>query len=305
MNRFTNSGLFLLSHPNYLPQAWFPATAIKYNSINNKVLLSYEDEEKKWHSFDNTPAELSTNTLTAGFEGTLDGKSIKFRVVALAKEGSGAILMYGDGSDFDVEDGSLFPAIPPAVSKSRLPQLVCNQKQLRLWHLQDRKFKRPIAELRVRLRCGGANKSPLHQACSDLLVCLCVDAVTEISYLASVCDLGSSISNDDVGFILRVHGFNDKLLELFLAIFPVILSFRGHSEVNSLPDTISVERFHACHEILMRRYENSGSKASHLARQIRIQCLRSTSWSAFEKVCRIQHDFVLQNRFLNIRSHWH
>jgi secreted Zn-dependent insulinase-like peptidase len=229
------------------------------------------------------------SSLTPGFEGTLDGKRIKFRVVALAKEGSGAVLLYGDGSDFEVEDGSLFPAIPPAVSKSRLPQLICNQKQLRLWHLQDRKFKRPIAELRLRLRCGGANKSRLHQACADLLVCLCADAVTEISYLASVCDLGSSISNDDVGFILRVHGFDDKLLALFLAIFPVLLSFRGPSGVDTLPDAISVARFQACHEIMMRRYANSGLKSSHLARQVRIQCLRSTSWSAFEKVRSLKH----------------
>lgn len=248
------------------------------------MLLSYEDEDEKWHMIDHEISDLSLTDLVPGFEGSFDKKSIKFRLVALAKDGARAVLKYGDDSDFEVQDGSLFPAIPPTLSESRLPKLVCDRPELKLWHLQDRKFKRPIAELRLRLVCEGANKTPLQQACADLLVSLCADAVTDVSYLASVCDLSSTVSNSDIGFSLRVHGFDDKLLALFLEIFSVLLSFRGRSEIEGLPATVLPGRFEACFEVLMRKYENSGLKASQLASQIRIQCLRPTSWSSYEKV---------------------
>lgn len=257
---------------------------VKYNGMMNTILLSYEDEDEKWHVIDHEIATLTVSSLVPGFEGTLDKKTIKFRLVSLAKDGARAVLKYGDDSDFEVQDGSLFPAIPPALSESRLPKLIYDRQELKLWHLQDRKFKRPIAELRLRLICGDANKTPLHQACSDLLVSLCVDAVTEVSYLASVCDLDSTVSNNDLGFYVRVHGFDDKLLALFLEIFSVLLSFRGRSATEGLPDTVHDGRFDACLEVLMRKYENTGLKPSHLASQVRIKCLRSTTWSAFEKV---------------------
>jgi nardilysin len=221
--------------------------------------------------------------LVPGFEGTFDGKMIKFRLVNLAKDGEGAMMKYGDESDHAVETGSAFPAILPALPKSRLPKLVCDRPELKLWHLQDRKFRRPIAELRLRLVCSNANQSPLHQACVDLMVNLCADAVTEDSYLASVCDLGSSISNSELGFTVRVHGFDDKLLRLFETIFDVLLSFRGRSEADGLPSNIKAGRFEACCEVLKRRYENEGLKAHKLCSSVRIHCLYPESWSAHAK----------------------
>ncbi len=107
-------------------QTWFPATVTKYNATKNEVLLSYEDEDEKWHTVDQQPSHLSASTLNPGFEGTLDGKAIKYRIVALAKDGKGAVLKYGDQSDHHVEDGIHFPPIPPALSDSRLPQLISN-----------------------------------------------------------------------------------------------------------------------------------------------------------------------------------
>jgi hypothetical protein len=53
-------------------------------------------------------------------------KKIKYRIVAFAAEGEGAVRKFGDESDWDVEDGKGFPAIPPATPPSRLPKLVCN-----------------------------------------------------------------------------------------------------------------------------------------------------------------------------------
>jgi hypothetical protein len=71
-------------------------------------------------------SELSPSALTPRFEGTLDCKAIKYRIVALAKDGEGPVLKFGDKSDHHVEDGVHFPPIPPALSQSRLPQLISN-----------------------------------------------------------------------------------------------------------------------------------------------------------------------------------
>lgn len=81
-------------------------------------MVSYEDEDEKWHKVDLQPTELSR---TCNFESTLDGKKIKYRVVAVPQDGEGTVLKFGDDSDFEG-----FPAIPPAKSASRLPQLVCD-----------------------------------------------------------------------------------------------------------------------------------------------------------------------------------
>jgi hypothetical protein len=89
-------------------------------------LLSYEDEDEKWHVVDPTVSKLTVSSLTRGYEGTLDNKKIKYRVVALAQDGEGAVLKFGDDSDHHVELGTRFPPIPPPSPDSRLPQLVCN-----------------------------------------------------------------------------------------------------------------------------------------------------------------------------------
>ena len=101
----------------------------KFNGIKNQILVSYEDEDEKWHKVDHDPKDLSRKV---DAEGTLDGKKTKFKVVAIPKDGEGAIRKFGDGSDFDVLDGTQFPAIPPAKAESRLPQLVRSTQVCRL-----------------------------------------------------------------------------------------------------------------------------------------------------------------------------
>lgn len=89
--------------------------------------MSYEDEDEKWHKVD-VRAEALTQALlmSPDFEGTLDNKKVKYRIVALATEGERAVRRFGDDSDFDADDGTGFPPIPPSPLPSHLPQLVCN-----------------------------------------------------------------------------------------------------------------------------------------------------------------------------------
>lgn len=154
---------------------------------------------------------------------------------------------------------------------------------MKLWHLQDRTFKRPTAELRLQLNCADANKSPLHAACADILVYLISDTLTETAYLASVCELGSSLSVNDGGLAMRVHGFDDKLLDLFKTMFDLLMDFRGRDTPN-LPDNIEDGRFELCLQAYRRQCANSGMKAGKLASELRVRCLRPTSWSSKKKV---------------------
>lgn len=267
---------------------WFPATVTQYNGIKNEILCAYEDHDEKWHTVDVPSSELSHGRMTSPeFEGTLDNKKIKLRIVALPMEGEKAVLKYGDESDFDVEDGKAFPAIPPAAVPSRLPKLVANTNELKLWHLQDRVFKRPIADLRLQLNCAEANMTPLHSACADILVNLVSDSVTEISYMASVCDLGSSISANDGGFSVRAEGFDDKLLRLFFIVLESLLKFRSNVD-NVLPEGFTKQRFDLILETYRRSCMNSGMRSKSLASNVRIRCIRPGCFSAHQKVKAIE-----------------
>lgn len=159
-----------------------------------------------------------------------------------------------------------------------------SRQALKLWHLQDRKFKRPIAELRLRIVCAEAMMTPFHAACADLFAILFDDAITETAYLASMCELGSVFDSSDIGFYLRVNGFDDKLMDFSALLLQLLFSFRGRGEQEGLPDEIKPGRFEACLELLRRRYANRGLQASKLCSEIRLRCLRSTLWSAHAKV---------------------
>jgi len=228
--------------------------------------------------------DLTHSKLTSpDFEGTLDNKKVKYRIIALAGSGEGPVRRFGDERDDDAEDGVAFPPVPPAPLPTHLPRLVCNTQVLKLWHLQDRIFKRPIADFRVFIHCAEANKTPLHAACAELFVRVVSDALTETAYLASVCELGSSLDASDGGFAMRVNGFHDKLMDLFVVLFDLMMKFRGRED-GSLPDEINVSRFDLCLESYRRSCTNSGMKASKLASSLRIQCIRPTVWSSSEKV---------------------
>ena len=185
-------------------------------------------------------------------------------------------------SETNVEDTTRmhFPTIPPAAPESHLPCLVSQASGLKLYHLQDRKFKRPIAELRLRIVSDGCNCTPFARACSDLFVTLCKDALIELCYQASTCELGSNISIDDIGFPIRIHGFDAKLLELAKAILSLFFSF----DEGVLPSSIKAGRFEACIEMLQRSYRNAGIQASRYSADVRLRCIRPTTWSCHAKV---------------------
>ena len=85
-----------------------------------------EDGEEKWHSLDMSVDEYKKKQIRKDFDGTFDKKQIKYKVISVPKDGEGAVMKYGDESDWHVEDGVHFPHIPPPLPESRLPSLLVN-----------------------------------------------------------------------------------------------------------------------------------------------------------------------------------
>ena len=96
------------------------------------------------------------------------------------------------------------------------------------------------------------------------------------------------MESTDVGLTVRVHGFDDKLLELFKLIVSVIFSFRGQQGKSELPESIKEGRFESCLEVMRRKYANHGLKASKLCSDVRLRCLRPSMWSSHSKVSKVE-----------------
>ena len=265
---------------------WYPACVIKFKTEKNNhlLLLHFEDEHEQWYTIDSNIVDTDADAIEAGFESSFDKGNVKFRVTAVPREGEGVVFSYGDADhEYDVEDGVAFPPVPPASPASRLPQLVYHQNSLKLWHMQDRRFKRPLADLRLNFVCDGMNDA-LKQACMDLFCKLCADALAETCYLASVCELGSSLYSTDTGFSIHVNGFDDKVLVLAKEVLDVVMSFRGRDGHSCLPSSIKDSRFDACLEVLLRNYRNSGMDASSFVTGLRLLCFKPSTKSSFSKL---------------------
>ncbi len=285
-------------------KAWFPAVVTQYMMVDKhpKVLISYEDEDEKWHVLDSPGIYEKFDTevpLEPGFEGSLEKATIKFRVTGVPREGEGAVLRYGDADhDDDVDVGIAFPPIPPP--SKNLPKLVYDKNSLKVWHLQDRKFKRPLGDLRIKVDCDGLNNSALNQACMNLFCRLCADALTETCYLASVCELGSSLYTTETGFGIRVNGFDHKLLELAKEVLELVTTFRGREGRSDLPPAIKEGRFDACMESLLRTYKNYGMNASSFCTGLRLLCLRPSHMTSNSKLKAI-HGITIE-KFVDVMN---
>lgn len=263
---------------------WFPALVSRYDRKKGAVLLTFEDGDEKWQSVDDELHVFSD--LNSGFESTLENRTIRYRVTSTGSFGA-RFAEDGAGDQNDPEGGLAFPIIPPAAPADRLPKEISSSNTLRMWWMQDRQFHRPIAELRIAFICRKANTSPLHKACAELMVGLCQDALTEVAYLAEMCELFSCISSTDDGFYIRINGFNDKMLLILKAVLNQLLSFRACKD--ALPASIKNERFDSCLEVLRRRYTNFGMTASKLSSNVRLRTLRVTLWSANQKQFAIEN----------------
>ena len=125
------------------------------------MLLSYRNKDQKWHRVDIFPDDTSSVNIVPDYEGTLDNNSVHFKYVASRNKYNGRDIHTKEKNSINhcqVDNSIHFPSIPLPLPDSRLPKLFSNASGLKMWHLQDRKFKLPVAYLRMNILCAHTNK---------------------------------------------------------------------------------------------------------------------------------------------------
>ncbi len=91
-----------------------------------------------------------------------------------------------------------------------VPTLLVNDDQLKLWFLQDKKFRSPKAELNFRFKLPVLNNSLENAARAQLFAALISDQLNEFAYPASLAGLTFGIKANARGFDVNVSGYTDK-----------------------------------------------------------------------------------------------
>ncbi|CAN0250589.1 unnamed protein product [Ectocarpus sp. 12 AP-2014] len=143
-----------------------------------------------------------------------------------------------------------------------------------LWHLQDRTFGQPRAEIYLKVVTPVANESARSAALCELVVRLVNDSLTEYSYDAYVAELSYHVKATDAGFQIHVYGFDHKAPLMLREVLKRLLDLGPHLEEGPL----SVQL-----EALIRGYHNTNMKPGRHVSNARLEALRKGSWSPVQK----------------------
>ncbi|KAH8549377.1 Metalloenzyme, LuxS/M16 peptidase-like protein [Umbelopsis sp. PMI_123] len=135
----------------------------------------------------------------------------------------------------------------PIATPQKMPNLIVNSSNLRLWHKKDDTFWLPKANVWILFRNPLAYATPSNCVKTRLYTDLLKDSLNEYSYDAEVAGLHYNIENQLEGMLLGIGGYNDKL--------PVLLE----RVVSKMKDfEVDIERFNLVKDQLSRSYKNFG-----------------------------------------------
>lgn len=104
---------------------------------------------------------------------------------------------------------SMLPVAEGQAGKN-VPALLINNDDLKLWFLQDRKFRSPKAELNFRFKLPILNNSLENTARTQLFAALITDQLNEYAYPARLAGLTFSVKANSRGLEVNVAGYTDK-----------------------------------------------------------------------------------------------
>ncbi|CAM9795347.1 unnamed protein product, partial [Ectocarpus fasciculatus] len=145
-----------------------------------------------------------------------------------------------------------------------------------LWHLQDRTFGQPRAEIYLKVVVTPvANESARSAALCELVVRLVNDSLTEYSYDAYVAELSYHVKATDAGFQqIHVYGFDHKAPLMLREVLKRLLDLGPHLEEGPLFVQL---------EALIRGYHNTDMKPGRHVSNVRLEALRKGRWSPAQK----------------------
>ncbi|CAN0323011.1 unnamed protein product, partial [Ectocarpus sp. 8 AP-2014] len=139
-----------------------------------------------------------------------------------------------------------------------------------LWHLQDRTFGQPRAEIYLKVVTPVANESARSAALCELVVRLVNDSLTEYSYDAYVAELSYHVKATDAGFQqIHVYGFDHKAPLMLREVLKRLLDLGSHLEEGTahvLHRPLSVQL-----EALIRGYHNTNMKPGRHVSNVRLE----------------------------------
>eukprot|EP01127_Copromyxa_protea_P008826 TRINITY_DN2034_c0_g1_i1.p1 TRINITY_DN2034_c0_g1~~TRINITY_DN2034_c0_g1_i1.p1 ORF type:complete len:979 (-),score=187.89 TRINITY_DN2034_c0_g1_i1:64-2946(-) len=184
-----------------------------------------------------------------------------------------------------------------------VPKRILSTPTVDLWHLQDRTYNQPKAHFTMSMVSPLFASSPHHEVMGRLFVLLLEDQLNEITYYADVAGLEYSCNSTYRGFLLSVHGFDEKLPVLVETIVQNIMNLKidsGRLELNRRWLQDSLTNF----------YKNQPyDHAAHFLHS----CTVTPYWSTEEKLAALQDvtkealehfkGLVLERLFLNVFYH--
>lgn len=111
--------------------------------------------------------------------------------------------------NFVLKAPAMLPSTDTSVDKNN-PVLILNSENVKLWFLQDKKFRSPKAELNFRFKLPMLNSSLENAARAQLYTALIADQLNEYAYPASLVGSSFKIKANARGFELNVAGYTDK-----------------------------------------------------------------------------------------------
>ena len=163
--------------------------------------------------------------------------------------------------------------VDPEPVPTRLPESAENTG-LRVWHMTDPRFPVPKVGLYLRLASPIASSSARNAALNDLVRLLLYDSLEKELYNASIAELTTTLSSNDLGIDIKVKGFNDKALAVLRTVLGALTQ----------PESFATEAsFKLQAEKLIRSYRNDGLKSSSTAVGARLVALKPSTYSSRHK----------------------
>jgi len=189
-----------------------------------------------------------------------------------------------------VREDSPLPPPPPAATAGKAPKQSkfhvdpdpvpsrllehAQNTGLRVWHMTDPRFNVPKVGLYLRLASPIASSSARNAALNDLVRLLLYDHLEKELYNASIAELTTSLSSNDLGLDIKLKGFSDKALALLRTVLQTLTN----------PEAFVTEAsFQLQTEKLIRSYRNDGLKSSSTAAGARLVALKPSTYSSRHK----------------------
>jgi nardilysin len=275
---------------DYLHEEWDPKLVSEilgyFTPSNMRVEVqssNFKDEDfslnEPWFNFPYSAEKLDQEALERlGTFSGVAGLGLPDRNEFLPSDFSIKAQDFIQGEREQYEEAGTFGAPTPEALLAP-PSLIWRKGNLEAWYKFDRFFKAPRMVALLSFYSphthSSAEQCVLLKLCSKVLE----DTLVEMTYLADVAGLVTSIYSCQDRLEIKVEGFSDKLPSLLGRILDGMANFSPLAE-----------RFEACKEFLRRALQNSVMKPSRHATYLRLLSLQLESWplefqlEALEKV---------------------